>query len=219
MLAEKQFDKFSKRNRIHNALVKQSSTPGQTRLTDFDGYSLIQSLESLLEDNESIAEVLRRNILETTAGRNEHMGPLLQSLLEASKSNKNKSAHGWRFEELLKKFSTLLYLLSGKKSYVMLYSNLKSSLPSLSTVKRLIDEETSAFKAGVVRVKELKNWLAQRNLKFRVSLAEDLTKITESIQYNPKANCLEGLSPPLGCNGFPKIDQFPARNEFDIKTI
>lgn len=70
---------------------------------------------------------------------------------------------------------------------------------------------------GVIRIQELKKWINDRQLEPYFCVAEDATKITESIQYNPKDNCLDGLSPKLGANGFPLPQQFPARTAADIK--
>lgn len=160
----------------------------------------------------SFAESQRCTGLETG-----HLGPLLKALVQSTFNNSSKALKGRRYETSLKKFACTLYLLSGKIGYEILYANLKSSLPSLTTIKMLLDKETESFKAGVLRVSQLKAWLLKRNLELRVSVAEDQTKITESIQYNEKENCLDGLSLPLGCNGFLKPNPFSAKNAKEIK--
>lgn len=149
---------------------------------------------------------------------NENIGPLLRSLMKAASNNSNKKCKGWRYDNALKKMGSVLYLLCGKMPYEILHANLQSSLPSITTAKKLIDVETKILKMGIVRVRELKEWLVKHELRPNICVSEDLTKITESIQYNPRNNCLDGLSLRLGSNGFPVADQFPAKTAEDIKS-
>lgn len=143
---------------------------------------------------------------------NPSLSPLLKSLLEASETNSGKKNNGRRYEDSSKRFGALIYLLSGKMAYEILFANIKSSLPSITTVKRLIDNETRIFLMGQIRVSQYKKWLFERN----ICVAEDLTKIVECIDYNQRQNSLDGLSLSLGCNGFPLPNQFPAKNAVEI---
>lgn len=146
------------------------------------------------------------------------IGPLLKSLLAASESNQGRTSKGRRYEDSLKKFSCVLYLLGGRMAYEILYANLQASLPSITTLKTMLDKETKDFKAGVIRTKKFKHWLTEREYPLRVCVAEDQTKVVESIQYNSRENNLDGLSIPLGCNGFPIENPFTAKDALDIKN-
>lgn len=103
-------------------------------------------------------------------------------------------------------------------AYEILCANLQASLPSITTTKTMLDKETQDFKVGVIRTRNLKAWLTNREYSFRVCISEDQTKIVESIQYNSRDNNLDGLSIPLGCNGLPMENPFPAKDALDIKA-
>lgn len=148
----------------------------------------------------------------------EEIGPLLKALVDASQKNQGKASKGRRYEDFLKRFSCLLYLLIGRMAYELLYANLQSSLPSITTIKIMLDKETRDFKVGVIRTMQLKAWLTNRKYPFRVCMSEDQTKVVESIQYNSRENKLDGLSTPLGCNGFPIENPFTAKDALDIKS-
>lgn len=142
---------------------------------------------------------------------------MLKALLRAADANQGKEVKGRRYEDTLKRFSCFLYLICGKMAYEILYANFQASLPSLTTIKTMLDKESQDFKMGVIRTQKLKQWLLARDYPLEVCVAEDQTKIVESIQYNSKGNYLDGLSIPLGCNGFPIENPFTAKNALDIK--
>lgn len=214
--------KYSRSERVQSQLLKSAKEIDQTLLTSFFDYTLIRKIEVIIEENESGFEkslpdktVVSKKLIDKSIVAKE-VSPLLKAFLSAAQDNESKRSNGRRYDDSLKKFSCILYLLSGRMTYEILYANLQRSLPSISTIKTLLDKETKDFKMGVIRVSKLKNWLLERKYPLRVCIAEDQTKVVESVQYNSKANCLDGLSPPLGSNGFPIENPYTAKDALDI---
>lgn len=100
----------------------------------------------------------------------------LELLMKAADKNKNKS-QGKRYDEKIKLFSKYLYLTGGCLLYETLYSNLKESLPSISTVRKDLNNDFD-IQEGNIRFEELKNYLVKRNYPLRVWISEDATAIT-----------------------------------------
>lgn len=179
-------------------------------------------MEAIIDKNEEAFKKLLPNLISDSEHpiekpiKTERTSQLLKALLAASDANESKAPKGRRYEDSLKKFSCVIYLLSGRMAYEILYANLEGSLPSITTIKTLLDTETQDFRMGAIRVSKLKQWLADREFPFRVCIAEDQTKIIESVQFNSKENYLDGLSAPLGCNGFPIENPFTAKDALDI---
>lgn len=216
-------DLRSRRYKNQNALINQGKDKNQMLLSNYFNIKITTDIENVINNNREIEEILNsEEILEAFEIEKEmHVNQnanLLSALMKAASDNKYKVSKGRRYEESLKRFACVLYLLSGKMAYEILYSNLQSALPSLTTVKKLLDEETRSFKTGIIRIQELKQWLNNRGLERKVCVSEDQTKIVQSIQYNSKENCLDGFSLPLGCNGFPKENPYTAKNANDIKS-
>lgn len=201
--------------------MKSASDDNQMLITSYFKVEFLKRLEDVISDNNTIFDLISPALssIETPIfekSQPKEVNTLLQALLNASIQNENKSSKGRRYEDSLKRFSCVLYLLCGRMAYEILYANLQGSLPSISTLKVLLDKESQDFKTGVLRTQRLKKWLIERHFSLRVSVSEDQTKIVESVQYNSRENNLVGLSIPLGFNGFPKENQFPAKDAHDI---
>lgn len=203
-------------------MINQANNANQPLLSAFFDIEFISKIDEVIQKNEDIEEALNSTEvlslfkLDHEGGRKNNM-QLLQSLIKSANNNASRAPTRRRYEYSLKKLGCILYLLAGRMAYEILCANLESALPSVATVRKLLDDETQLFKAGVLRTQELKQWLIERNLELRVCVAEDQTKIVESIQYNSKENVLDGLSLPLGCNGFPLENPYSAKNAFEIK--
>lgn len=107
-------------------------------LTDFKGFNILIEIENFVNENNDILENLQTKEVFKSIDDDlkPNIGPLLKTLLETSKANYGKLSKGYRYDESIKRFSAILYLLSGKKAYELMSANLKSSLPSLTTVKK-----------------------------------------------------------------------------------
>lgn len=203
-------------------MINQANDVNQPLLSSFFDVQIINKIDEIIQKNEDIQEafkspeVMSLFKLDNKRGSQKNM-QLLLSLMKAANDNALEAPNRRHYDDSLMKMSCILYLLGGKMLYELLYANLESSLPSLTSVRRLLDDETELFKAGVLRTQECKLWLTKRELGFRVCIAEDQTKIVESVQYNSKENVLDGFSLPLGCNGFPLANPYSAKNALEIK--
>ena len=81
--------------------------------------------------------------------------PILCKLMENAKKNALKtSASSFRHEDIVKKFASSLYCITGKAAYEMLQVNLGGALPSVSTLQRTIST-VKRIKEGNFRFDEL----------------------------------------------------------------
>lgn len=106
------------------------------------------------------------------------------------------------------KFSLYLFIIGDKLTYEILESNLKNVLPSLSTLKRTLNENVTV-QEGVLYMTNLKIYLNARKLPLKVFISEDQTAVLKRIQYDPKSNKLVGFV--LDKNdetGFPLVEKF-----------
>ncbi|KAF5282760.1 hypothetical protein FQR65_LT02757 [Abscondita terminalis] len=101
----------------------------------------------------------------------------LEMLLNAATKNYNK-VKGKRYDEKIKQFSKYLYLIGGCLLYETLYNNLKQNLPSLSTVRKDLQNSFDVYE-GKMRFRELKNYLITQKYPLKVFISEDATAITE----------------------------------------
>lgn len=58
-----------------------------------------------------------------------------------------------------------------------------------------------------------------RDLPLKFSLADDGTKVVESIEYDPKTNCIVGLVAPNDKNGLPIKDYFKASTPAQLQKF
>ncbi|KAK3922722.1 Ribosome biogenesis protein BOP1-like protein [Frankliniella fusca] len=135
------------------------------------------------------------------------VSPLLKELLNCAEENANKKANGLRYDEKLKEFSTLLYLVSSVQAYEILCTNLP--FPGIDTVKRAL-YSSEVIVEGEFRFESLKKFLELHQLPNKVILSEDATKIAGRIQYHSGSNQVVGFTLPLDSNGLPIIGSYPA---------
>lgn len=91
-----------------------------------------------------------------------------------------------------------------KKAFDTTIKNLESALPSLSSTNRYIRASHTHITEGVLRDKELLSYLNERQLPLVVSLSEDATRITGTVQYDSRTNQLIGFVLPINKkNGMP----------------
>ncbi|KAK4878205.1 hypothetical protein RN001_010711 [Aquatica leii] len=138
-------------------------------------------------------------------------------MLKESANSKHRK-YGNRFNEPLKLFSFYLFIVGGRLTYEVLYSNLSSALPSITTLNRLIDEGSKIVE-GVPRFLELKNYLIKKNYKLQVFIGEDQTAIIRRIYYDPKINEMVGFVLPVSeKTAFPITKKFSVCSLADIKN-
>ncbi|KAK5640764.1 hypothetical protein RI129_009311 [Pyrocoelia pectoralis] len=140
---------------------------------------------------------------------NENVQTFLTLIKNSAIGNKYKSQNN-KYEPNLVHFCSYLYIVGGRLIYETLHANLNKSIPSLSTVQRLINS-SNIVNEGSLRFDELHTFLSKRNLPKVIWISEDATSITGRIQYCSKTNSLVGFVSPLGKDGLPKRDYVDCR--------
>ncbi|KAK4885393.1 hypothetical protein RN001_001664 [Aquatica leii] len=209
---------INRTERQHNKLSFAGLDPAQTKITEF--YKICERVQLEIDKDPVITETFNR--YHQIIGLNqEHVTaspPFLEMLKETEIANFKHRKHGSRFSELLKLFSLYLFIVGGRLTYELLYSNLSGALPSITTLNRLLDEGSKIVE-GVPRFLELKNYLIKRNYRLQVFISEDQTAIIRRIYYDPKINEMVGFVLPVSeKTGFPITKKFPVCSLTDIKN-
>lgn len=141
----------------------------------------------------------------------------LKILQDTAERNAKVNKYGNRFSEPLKLFSLYLFIVGGRLTYETLYGNLRNCLPSLTTVERTLSE-SQQIKEGVIRFKELKEYLEKRNCPMKVFISEDQTAIIKNVRYDSTTNQMIGFVSTL-CpeTGFPVANNFLVHSFCDIE--
>lgn len=169
---------------------------GQTENTDY--FSIMEQLkECLWETCENNIEVNKALSYAKTPCS---ISVFLQQLIETTENIQNINKHGHRFSETGKLFGLYIYIIGGRLLYETLYSNLKKSLPSISTLLRSIDEN-SHIEEGVILFSNLKDYLIRKKYPLQIFVSEDQTAITTRIDYYSKTNWMIGFVSKLSDNG------------------
>lgn len=141
----------------------------------------------------------------------------LTRILDAARRNAPRKVQGYRYDDDIKLFVAYIRMMAGPLAYSTIQNNLKGILPSLSAVNKYIQQYDCRIVEGILRSKELLQYLKERNLPLVVSLSEDGTRITNRIQYDSKTNQLVGFVLPTSSdNGMPIPFSFRARNVREI---
>lgn len=142
---------------------------------------------------------------------------ILDKLISHAEKNNSRDKHGHRYDKDVMDIASYWRLVCGKLGYQSLQSNLQSVLPSISSTDRHISKSDAYVVEGALRVDELKQYLAQRQLPNIVALSEDATRITGRIQYDSRSNEIIGFVLPLdSITGMPIPHSYKARNAEEI---
>lgn len=141
----------------------------------------------------------------------------LNMLMLAANQNASRKKEGYRYDSRIKKYASYLRMIAGPLAYETIQKNLPCSLPALTSTNRYIQKSNCQVIEGVLRCKELLQFLNERNLEKVVVISEDATRIVGQVQYNGKTNEITGFVLPINRkNGMPKPFSFPARNVDEI---
>ena len=136
---------------------------------------------------------------------------MLHKLFDNAKKNNSNSTSN-RHDETVKHFAACLFCLIGKANYEFLVANLGSSLPSVSTVQRLVSKEKKLCE-GEFDFDELVKHLKRFNAPFIVNVHLDDTRIIHRIEYDSKSDTFVGFCMPLD-----KESKLPIRDTFCLHT-
>lgn len=142
----------------------------------------------------------------------------LNKLIETAKRNAPRNKNGYRYDSDMKSFACYLRMLAGPFAYDTLQRNLEEAMPTLSAVNKYIaSKESNRIDEGVLRSKDLLDYLQTRHLPLVVSLSEDAARIVGRIQYDSKQNLIKGFVLPINQeNGMPIPFSYKARNIAEI---
>lgn len=182
----------------------------------------------------------KRNPLLTFDGQNSSANPfsiVLQKLVETARNNFLKSKFHATYDDVVRFFSTYVFLLCGRRCYEFLCHCLP--LPSISTICELfilcinfcvvllvscfflvkcIDVTRSRIVEGNLRCEELMDYLTKLKTEKRIWVSEDATAITARVKYDPSTNQLVGLKLPINDEtGCPVPLSFSADDEIIIR--
>lgn len=182
-----------------------------TKITDY--FSIItdeitDKTVSIIEDNnlsdkfENTFECVNNYCLNTSnsASFSGDSKTIINILKNTAIKNSKYSRHSKKYDYSLKSFCTYLYIVGGKLLYETLYTNLKDSIPSLTTIKRTL-KKNGNMEEGVFRFQELYNFLLKNNYSTTIWISEDQTKILEKLQYDVTTNKIVGCVLELDGNG------------------
>lgn len=132
---------------------------------------------------------------------------LLSEMTSCFNRNVHRSSMGYRYSEDIRLYAAHEKLIGGKLAYETFKANARRSVPSVKSVNRYIAREKSSAHEGVLRTKELSQYLTNQHLPRIVALSEDATRITDRIQFDRETNQLVGFVLTLGENGMPITGQ------------
>lgn len=164
---------------------------------------------------------------------------LLKQFLETAVKNEDKSRTHFRYSDVIRYFSTYIYMISGRNTYEILSNNLH--MPKAQTVcefscvdifvkfstfliicsinfpVKYIGEHKTRIIEGSLRCEELLAYLENVNAPKTVWIAEDATGIIQKIVYDVATNQLVGIVLPMNGEGMPINFSFMAQSLDDIE--
>lgn len=137
----------------------------------------------------------------------------INKLRSNAEINLNTTKEGYQYDVETKLYASYLRMICGPLGYNILQRNLVGALPALVSTNRYINTSRFFVPEGVLRCKELLQYLKDRNLPLAISLSEDATRIVGRLQYNRKTNQIIGFTLPTDSRtGMPIPLSYPANN-------
>lgn len=151
-------EKYSRRERLFRQHQVFDTT--QSKITDF--YEIIQKVTKAIESSEELKQTFCNS--ELVASCNKNVNYVMKLLYETATKNMNKKENMNRFSNPLKLFSLYIFLLRGPMTYKFLQKNFKNVFPSITTLNRSLNDETSKSRIieGEVRMNKLKTFLKKK---------------------------------------------------------
>ena len=202
----------SRTYRNQTKLVKASSAPGQTKITEFFD---IDNLSSAIDG----VSFIREKVNETfEVGKDLSVKPILKLLYANAIKNSNiMSKSGYRHIKSIKMFGAYLFCLIGRAGYDFLLANLGVGLPSLPTVFRMINE-TPRIKEGEFLFDKLLDHLNKWKAPKYVHVHMDDTRVLNKVEYDPITDRFVGFVLPLR-NGLPHEEAFVLTTFIELKNV
>ena len=194
---------------------KVTYDPTQTCITDY--FKILDDIEILAKQNAKLSKLLQQsnNKSLNTGG----LTPILRQILINAEKNAFIYPSQRRHTEILKKFSTALFIYCGPLAYDFLHQNMCQALPSLRTVQRIIHAQYKTLHEGIFRFDELLTHITDHNAPKIVSIGEDATRVIGRVDYDLETNRCVGFVLPLDANGLPIVDAYLATSFTVIEAM
>lgn len=99
--------------------------------------------------------------------------------------------------EIIKKFSTSLFIFSGPFAYNFLQQNFGLSLPSICTIQSHVYSQYSTINEGQFRFDGLLEHIKRYELSGIVSIGEDANRVISRVEYDSQTDCCVGFVLPI----------------------
>ena len=202
-------------------LEKVAADPLQTRITDYWNISAIDNVQRLVSENRRLSLLLQQfsTVENSELVPENSFGTILKQLFLSAEKNHESCPTHRRHPSILKKFTTIVFILAGPMAYELIQQNMPQALPSIRTIQSAIHSEYKTISEGSFRFDELREHLNQYNAPLFVSIGEDATRIVGRVEYDSETNRCVGFVLPLDENGLPKEDSFLATSFSGIESM
>lgn len=199
---------FKRKRQLYKSISNQTRIPQH--------FKVISEIQSLLNKNKSLQNTIQNLLNPVTDAQDSGTSyDVLNLLVRTAKENQKTKQNGYRYENVIKQFSSYIFMLGGRLCYETLQKNI--GLPSPSSISRYLKANGPVVTEGVLRCEELKTYLTDNNLPLYVWLSEDATRINGRIQYDSNTNQLIGFVLPFDSNGMPISSTYMARSATEIE--
>ena len=188
--------------------------PRQNTITAY--FSVLNEMDLLMKQNTKLSKLLqhvheKKNELTSPGIIQTNQPTLFARLMESATKNSEKFPNTRRYTEVIKKFSTSLFIYSGPLAYNFIQQNMPATLPSLRTVQRSVRKEYLVIKDGEFRFDGLLKHLKRYGCPNIVSIGEDATRLISRVDYDNNNDELVGFVLPVNSqSGLPILDSFKA---------
>lgn len=158
-------------------------------------------IANLVRQNKDLKETIERNRADVLL-----MPNFLADMVQHEAKNRKLSKHAASYSLYMQNVALYIFTLAGRKAYETIHLNLQKTLPSLTTLKRLLRKKSSMAE-GQFRFDFIKTQLEQKGEPLFVIASEDDTKISERLRYNYSTDEVLGLQLPL-VGGIPVCGSF-----------
>jgi len=141
----------------------------------------------------------------------------LSLFVENMANNLTKSPYHYRYSHVIEEFAFVLYVLGGRQAYEFVRINLPGTLPSISTLSKLFNENKEQLKEGEFRFDSMQNHLKSMIVNYAFA-SEDCTGIIKKVSYDRQSNSFIGFTLPLRNDGLPRPSAFRIETFSDLEA-
>lgn len=190
----------------------------QPEIVDF--FTVLNEIDLLVAKNTQLMEALKACPAENMMNElNSSISSttFLKDMLKVEEMNQKKHKNGRRYSSNIKKIAMYSFIVGGRAFYENLQKNLP--LPTADAIVKYMADASPPPIEGALRIQELVKFIDKTNSENNVWIAEDATRISERLEYDPKTNTIMGFVLPIGGNGLPIPLSFPAESALHIFDI